>query len=333
MEAREAQRAKGVAGGLVRLATVGAAPGFIARGVAGDGQSHYAAGSDDQTLPWFYGLWRYLRSGIPTEADRASLVDVVQRGAEALDALQWRLPCDRPALGFRGSFTSADVIHASRLLFVLRALHQLTGERRWLDQYHRRREERPEGKAQTRLDLCARGITHQPPGVPARYWDNPPFWTAASSQACLRALAEMEEDAGIRAGYRSGLRATAERAAAHVERYRHFANDDPAAFDPDWRFLNALWSPQERIEDAVDVATRQVREWDRRSPRRRDEGEQMREPLFAAWVVALSGDRALMARHRESIRAALCHYRWPALYTSLFFAAECAYWEGLKHGL
>ncbi|MBM4047100.1 MAG: hypothetical protein FJ279_18515 [Planctomycetes bacterium] len=60
-----ADEARKVAHGLLKLAEAGETPGFIARGFATDGRSHYAASSSDQTYPWFYGLWRYATSRIP----------------------------------------------------------------------------------------------------------------------------------------------------------------------------------------------------------------------------------------------------------------------------
>ncbi|MDZ4800890.1 MAG: hypothetical protein SGI92_22250 [Bryobacteraceae bacterium] len=56
------EEARKVAGGLLRLASAGSTPGFVARRAVADGKTHYAAGSDDQTFPWFYGLWHYARS-------------------------------------------------------------------------------------------------------------------------------------------------------------------------------------------------------------------------------------------------------------------------------
>ena len=42
--------------GLLLLADLGGVRGFIARGAATDGRATYALGSNDQTMPWFYGL-------------------------------------------------------------------------------------------------------------------------------------------------------------------------------------------------------------------------------------------------------------------------------------
>ena len=55
----------------------------------------------------------------------------------------------------------------------------------------------------------------------------------------------------------------------------------------------------------------------------------MREPLFAAWVVTLCPDPAVLRQHAPAILDAITHYRWDRLYLSQFFAAESA-WYRLK---
>ena len=53
------EHARRMADALLMLSSLGP-PGFIARGVADDGKTPYPMGSNDQTAPWFYGLWKYL---------------------------------------------------------------------------------------------------------------------------------------------------------------------------------------------------------------------------------------------------------------------------------
>lgn len=53
----------------------------------------------------------------------------------------------------------------------------------------------------------------------------------------------------------------------------------------------------------------------------------MRDPLFAAWIVALGGNKALLDPSRAEISAALTHYEWGKLHTCLFFMAECVHWR------
>ncbi|MEW6303399.1 MAG: hypothetical protein AB1705_08015 [Verrucomicrobiota bacterium] len=327
-----AERAHRIAQGLVRLAVVGSTPGFIARGVAANGTSHYPAGSDDQTFPWFYGLWRYLNSGVVTKKARERGTETVRlmiRVAQALMGYRWRMPCDDGRLGFRGSFASFDYIHATRLLFLVKAMHNLTGHPQWLDRYQTYLHEKSPESGKTRLEICAEGALYESPGPNYKpgHPANPEFWTSASCQAGLRALAEMEADPAVRERFRQGLERNAVKAAEHVSRYREYDNESAEVFDVDWRFLNEKWRPQRTIDEAVKLAQIQVRDWNARSPKRRLESLHLREPLFAAWVVALSGNSELVAKQRGEIQAALTHYQWNRLHTSLFFIAENVHYE------
>lgn len=329
---RSAADARRIAAGLVRLAQVGRTPGFIARGISTDGKSHYAAGSDDQTFPWFYGLWRYLRSGLPEKEERERLVALMKQVAVALEKAAWRMPCDDATLGFRGTWIEPNFIHAARLLFVLRAMADLTGERHWQESYHKRLAEKAGHGGETRLGLCARGALYQRPGSRTGHPDNPPFWTSASSQAALKALVELEDRPEVRAAFQAGLDVNARAAAEHVKRYRQFDRDTSLPFNLNWRLLNDLWTSQPSIDRAVEVAIREVAHWDRISPRRGMEASHMREPLFAAWVVVLSGNREIMAQVGPNMRQAILHFQWTDLYTSLFFITVNVYYQGISYG-
>jgi len=337
---RGADEAGRVAAGLLTLAPADATPGFVARGFAADGRGHYVASSSDQTYPWFYGLWRYASSGLASPKERQQIAQTLRRVALDLEANQWKMPCDRPAFGHfghwtggfagtRGTLTGAEPQFdaAARLLFVLRAVHQLTGEPRWLELYRQRLAEKPHGSPRTRLEICAAGVQYVGPGKPPQYPESPPIWTSASSQAGLRALWELADDATVREQFQRGLKANAASAARFIARWRSYDNDNQLAFDPDWRKLNAIWKPQAEIGEAVQLATLQYRLWNKQSPRRLAEAEQMRDPLFAAWIVTLSGNRELIDAARGEIDAALTHYRWQRLQTCLFFMAECVYWQ------
>jgi hypothetical protein len=340
LKTREAaDAARTVAGGLVKLAEVGSTPGFIARGVSADGKSHYTASSSDQTYPWFYGMFSYLTSGIVKGKERDHLVRLVERVVDGLEKNEWRIPCDRENFGnfgdWAGAFSSTRTTltgaephfdAASRLLFVHLAMCRITGKKRWLDLYRQRRDEKPNGSGKSRLDICAGGVEYAPPATPARYPDHPPLWTSASSQAALKALLQMDPDTGAKAEYQKGLSANASRAAEYVGRYRLFDNEDTRPFRHDWRVLNDLWKPQASIAEAVTLATRQYREWNKVSPRKVYECDNVRDPLFSAWVVALSGDRQIIEKSRKDITAAIGHYAWSRMQTAHFFMAECAWY-------
>ena len=65
--------ARKLAGGLMRAASVSDVKGMVVRGFGTDGVCHYPLGSEDQTIPWFYGLYAYWRSGIPPSDERKAV--------------------------------------------------------------------------------------------------------------------------------------------------------------------------------------------------------------------------------------------------------------------
>lgn len=308
--------------GLILLAEVGETPGFIARGVSFDGKSHYRIGSDDQTAPWFYGLWKYARSGIPADNEKAEIIALMERIAKAMKAKGWYVPCDGTDQT-RGDFIGKDFRDVARLLFILRAMYDLTGDEGWLEEYNTRLMEKPEGSNYSRLEICEGGMS----------WDmgrnlemSYQLWVIGGAQASLKALVCMEQNEEIRLKYLEGMRINGYMAMPLIFRYIDF--DTSAGYDINWRIMNNLWKPQNSVEEAVELALEQLRVWEKKAmPARIIENRYMREPLFAAWIISMSGDRALIDRAENLVYSCLCHFDWSKLYTSLFFIAECTYYE------
>lgn len=339
-DAAIAAKAKRIAAGLVKLASVGSTPGFVARGISTDGVSHYTASSSDQTFPWFYGLCRYTRSGLPDTSERTRVEKLLVQVITAIEANNWCMPCDRAGFGYFGRWSGGfagsqgilngaepDFDAAARLLLVHRAMHAITGEKRWLEAYRKRLTERASDSARSRLEVIAAGVPYVPPGTPARFPASPAIWTSASSQAGLRALRELEDDTKLRAAFTEGLRANAMRVTPYIDLAVQYDNDASPQYTADWRPINRIWTPQQAIGDAVTLGNKQKPLWLELAPRRAAESERMRDPLFAAWIVALSEDRQLIAAARPAIARALRHFEWKRLFTSLFFMAECIHGE------
>jgi hypothetical protein len=218
---------------------------------------------------------------------------------------------------FRGSFAEAGWDGAPRLLFLMKAMHVLTGDAKWARHYERTLHEKGERKqaAHTRLEDSALGVESRPRQV---------MWTGSVSVACLRELWELERDQAVRAKFAAGLAASAEFAASVLPRCREFANDGKSKFEGDWRKLLPLWKPQHSIADAEAVAREQLAFKNRISPRRREEAQFVREPAFATWIVALCPDPAVVARHRDAALSTIGYYRYDGLRYSQFFAVESA---------
>jgi hypothetical protein len=328
----DAREARKVADGLVRLATVGNVPGFIARDIASDGKSHHVAGSDDQTGPWFYGMWRYVNSGIPDRAEKARLIRLMETVADALEQTNWQLPCDREGYGFRGNLTDKGCRISVRLVFIYRALYDVTQHKKWLDGYYRRLNEIPEGDSLSRLELCAQGIPYETTEPEKGNKTENEFWITGISQANLKALVQLEQDPNLREKFRKGLLISAEKAALHLSRHKNFDNAHALGFNEDWRLVTNLWKPQPNIATTLALALLQAKEWSNLSPARGYEDKHMREPLFAAWVVLLSGNKNLIDKHKSILQSTFMHYDWKRLYTSRFFVVVPAFYEAkLNH--
>lgn len=323
------EAARKLARGLLRLATLTAVPGFIARGIAADGASCYPLGSDDQTHPWFYGLWRYVRSGIPDEEERTRIAAQMAEVGEALDAYDWRCPCSGGFQGqWRGEFNSAHWRAASRLLFMLRALHEVTGDHKWLERYEARATQAPPGSTLTRLEICALGYEQDRRQIPDIEHQ---LWIAVGAQLSLQALAQWEQDPRRVRQFREGMRLTAQLAHTTLPQWREYAShaDVPFLLE-NWRLLNQWWKPQETVAQAVEVAHRQMLEFSRlpqnigRMTRRTAEMHYVRDPFCAAWILAIAGDEQLRAAACIELDAALQAFDYADLNLSVFWCGECA---------
>ncbi|MCE5238647.1 hypothetical protein LLH23_09155 [bacterium] len=313
------ERARRIAGGLMLLATVGERPGFIARGVADDGHSHFPIGSNDQTTPWLVGLWRYVNSGGPDAAERDRIVAQMVEVVEVLRECDWRTPCDRPPFDFRNSLAGMNFENAPRLPWVCLMMARLTGEAVWHERYETVLSAPDPNGGPTRLDICRRGMIWERPG--------PYCWTAANSVTALRGLWEMEDDLARKQAYAEGLRHSAELAAESLPLALQFDHDDPRPFSCNWRVANELWHEQRTVAEAVELGRRQYPRLAQESPRWSCEANNVREPLFAAWIVALCLDGELVAAHTPAIMQAVRHFQYDRLYLSHLFPAELAYYQ------
>lgn len=324
---REEDRAKAkqLADGLILSASVSDVPGFIARGVLPDGKSHYALGSDDQSGPWFYGLWRYVRSGAATEEEKKRVVKKLVDVAEALRGNRWLLPCD--PLGsikpnqYRGSFSDAEYRAATRLLFVTRMLFELTGDKTWEQAYE-------EALTATMRNGKSR-MEYITDGIPGYFREYPgmaknQLWLFINSQGALRELVDLEKRPEIRDKYLAALRLNAKTVMASV-------TDAPPAgleslvYKTDWRSMNAMWRAQSTGDEASKLALEQLSWW--KNQGRNVEIPGVREPFCAAAIVFLAPDRdpqtvAAAVRFQKFLK----QVPWSKLYSSYGLFAELAWY-------
>ncbi len=324
---KDRERARTIAAGLALLASVGEKPGFIARGVAEDGHSHFPIGSNDQTTPWLYGMWRYLSSDVPDAQERREVLAKLIEVVEVLHACGWRTPCDRPPFDFRNCLTEWTFESAPRLLWLCKMMADLTGDAVWTDRYDealvQRNPDRPEGP--DRLAICRRGMVFEFGGRHS--------WIASNSVAALRALWELEDAPSLKEAYAEGLLHSAELAAESLPLALQFDPEDPRPFSCNWRVVNELWHEQRTVQEAVKLGKLQCGRFARESPRWPYEAGYVREPLFAAWITSLCPNVGFLQTLVPRIAAAIEHYRWDRLCMSQFFGAELAYYQLLGSGV
>ncbi len=318
--ADDREEARRLAQGLMKCASVSDVPGMIARGMGTDGQCHYALGSDDQTHPWFYGLHAYLKSGIPSAAERLVIVKKMQEVAEVLEKSGWRCPCDGAFKGeFRGGFQGHLFRDASRYLFMLRAMHEVTGDEVWLAHYRKAVAGRPAKSDKTRAEICATGYALDREEI--KGLDEYGQWICVGAQGSLAKLINMETDDSLRSQYRAGLTNNARNSLLLIEAYQKFDNGDQKVFgNTDWRAVYSTWFPQRTQAEAQKLS--ETGDKTKRGERKHYEARYMRNPLAAAAITALAGD----GTGREAVERAISHYDYARLNMAEFLFAECAYY-------
>lgn len=319
-------KARQLVEGLIRCASVSNVPGFIARGVGEDGKSHYSLGSDDQTGPWFYGLWRYVRSEISSAEEKASVTAKMLEVAKALEATRWLLPTD--AVGnmtpgqSRGNLADMEYRCASRLLFISHAMHTLTQDAHWLELNRKQLSEKSKA-GHTRLHYVKEGMPGEVAEFPNR--GKSQLWIFVVSQACVRELIDLETDPEIKAAYQHSLRVTAESAVEKIVDISLEGLGTTIPYSIDWRRLEERWSDQKTVAEAVEVALYQIKIWNNKG--RELETVALREPFCAAWLVLLNPE--LNDAAEKGIQRFLSQMEkgpWTSMHSSSGFFGEAAWY-------
>lgn len=318
------QKASHLAQGLLRCASVGKTPGFIARWVLDDQVSHYSVGSDDQSGPWFYGLWKYVKSGAATPEEKERIVGKMKEVAQALRANKWDLPSDPqgdfPPGETRGwaNWSSISYRSATRLLFMMRIMQELTGDKAWGDLYSAALQERAKS-GHTRLQVVEEGMAGEWREVPQLAKTH--LYICVVSQLMVRDLADLETNAEVKKSYLKSLAATAEAAWPTLpgERVASFT-DHP--FLLNWRTMNEMWRPQKSAQEAVKLAGEQLNTFGNRG--RYLEVDHIREPICAVWLSLLHP--AGLHPRVQNLSKLIEQVNWKTVHCSFAFMAESAWY-------
>ncbi|MGN0844928.1 MAG: hypothetical protein ACI4QT_06875 [Kiritimatiellia bacterium] len=303
-----------LADGLLSASRCSPVPGFIARGMGAGPGVHYPVGSIDQTLPWFYGLWRYCTG---KTAERAHAEEVKRRMLEVAQALErrgWTCPNEPPfEKEHCGDFLQDGLPfrNAAHGLFLFRILAELDPGR--MSFYRSVASGKPNHSTLTRLEACGKGYEADFPKLP---WIEPHLlWIYVTAQGCLKELSRLEPD---EPAFRAGLAANAARARAFLKLYEKYDNSTEKPFRyGNWRDGYA-WRPQKTLKESDAVSMTGKKEI--LGTRKNIERDYMTAPLSAAAICAFAGTE------RAAFEKLLCHYDWSTFNISEFFLAEVAWY-------
>ena len=299
--------------------------GFIARGFASDGRSHYPCGSEDQTIPWLYGMYVYYKSPIASESARAAIREKFMQVCDALEKNKWNCPCDGRFAGqTRGDLSGFRFFQVPCYLFCLRAASIISGDSKWEEKYRRALYEKPAKSPAnskiTCLEICALG--HEQDEGWLKNINGNLLWIYVKNYAVLRELYDAETDKAARKKFREGLENGAAYTLSTLEKYADFDNSQNLEFKlSNWKKY-FKWRPQDSQKSAEKLAFDQtkIREaWGRRNYERK----LMTMPLSAASICAFSGN----PKYSETIEKAVSHYDYSKLNLGEIFFAEVAWWN------
>lgn len=318
------QKARNLAQGLLLCASVGKTPGFIARWVLDDRVSHYSVGSDDQTGPWFYGLWKYVKSGASTPEEKERIVEKMKEVAQALRSNKWDLPSDPqgdfPPGETRGwaNWSWMNYRSATRLLFTMRIMQELTGDKTWGDLYSAAMQETSKN-GRTRLQIIEEGMAGEWKEVPQLAKGH--LFICVVSQSMVKELHELEANPEIKKQYLKSLAATAQSAwpALPGEQVGSYTGQ---AFRLDWRMLNDTWKPQKSSSEGAKLASEQMHAFDNRGMYL--EAEYIREPICAVWLSLFHPDG--LHPQVQNLSRLIEQVNWKKVHSSYAFMAESVWY-------
>jgi len=316
-DAPAASRARQLFAGLRRLLAVAREPGFLPRGLALDGVSHYPNSSIDQYTMLFYALWHYFHSPLCTPADQQAIKTIWHNILTRWERSNWEDRTEDGQPAWYGDIGALQPDRGCRLLAALHAGAALTGESHWDELYAQKRAKADGYRLRAALS----------PSWPLYVYDQ--------NQVAWRLLAETEPDDALRAHYRQRM---AETAAAVRDRLLVYRQFDPAeharllaSSQWDWRqAVDPPGQPQTTLEQvrAYNVRLRAL------APVISYEHRFVQEPFEAAHVLLLSGDAASLDTLREHLPDLFAVYPYDKLVLSWsVYEVEWVYWLAVEAGL
>jgi len=125
--------------GLKLVGTISPVPGFVPRGPHPDGKSYYRDSSLDQHSLFVCGLWRYYRSQIANDDEKAFIRDALHKFAKRMERNGWTLMVEDGSrvahVGWR--WLSMTPLNAEIMLSMVGAVQDVTSDEHWNQEYEK----------------------------------------------------------------------------------------------------------------------------------------------------------------------------------------------------
>ena len=305
--------------GMSLLMAVSDAPGFLPRSVCpADLRAHYRESSRDQYTHYCHALWRFYRSPLADEAQRATMRQLITDICARMEA--YVVPGERNFSACRedGSFSSVSKMWEvwchewARLPMIYLIGWELTGDEHWRAQYRR-----------YAWQAARESVTS-------------PIWfrvAYAYQQAVFsfEPLVTLEhDDLELRAAWQQAMAFYAGRMEGFtwqcLHGYQPLKLED---YELDWRRWEMPVTP-----DGYQTPIFPNRlAWDYATDRSAGEGETIREPAEALLSQLMVPDRPLPADQRELLQHMLLQIDFDASITYALFYPIAAYWRAVKRGV
>ncbi|MBN2308849.1 MAG: hypothetical protein JXR94_07770 [Candidatus Hydrogenedentes bacterium] len=297
--------AKKAFAGMVLLGAASPSKGFVIRGVTpADGHSHYSESSRDQYTWYAYGLWRYYRSPLSTDEEKAAMREIMAAICARLErnvVAEHDYHIGREDGTFDGlvdKMWENEAHEIARLPMIYAIGAELTGDERWRAAAKRFA---PEAAAQSA-------------GESTKI-----LYALLQEQVSLEALYELEDSPELKARWLECMRLVARRAEAGCRNGLAYRPLDAAGIDLDWRAWPLRESRGYQIPTLPDIC--------------KEEDRTIRQPAEAILVQFFLPDPALTPEQVAVVKQAIAQVDYAKIVTYGLYYTQAAYWRGVRLGV
>lgn len=304
-DARLQAAAEKMFAGLVLLGTLSPSEGFVIRGVCPtDGRGHYCESSRDQYTWFAYGLWRYCRSPLATEANKAQARKIITAVCSRLArnvVAEHDYHIGREDGTFDGlvdKMWNVLAHEAARLPMIYAIGADLTGEQRWRDLARK-----------FSADAAAQSMG-QSTTIP---------YALLQQQVSLEALYQLEQSPALKSQWLKCMQLTAQRAETVCPYGRPFQVQDVTSVNMDWH----AWPM--RSSNGYQVPTMP-------EPGRLED-RAIRQPAEVALVQLLLPQPHFTPEQLAAVKQTMAKVDYAKLITYGLYYTQAVYWRGTRLGV